>query len=61
MKQLFEGSCFEGVFGGDANPPFDQLCSVKSGILAPDWFPFLCVQSPLNNSPFLGYFYDGTT
>uniref|UniRef100_A0A8C5SDZ3 Tectonic family member 2 n=1 Tax=Laticauda laticaudata TaxID=8630 RepID=A0A8C5SDZ3_LATLA len=61
MKQLFEGSCFEGVFGGDVNPPFDQLCSVKSGILAPDWFPFLCVQSSLNNSPFLGYFYDGST
>ncbi|XP_032085940.1 tectonic-2 isoform X1 [Thamnophis elegans] len=61
MKQLFEGSCFEGVFGGDVNPPFDQLCSVKSGILTPDWFPFLCVQSPLNNSPFLGYFFDGST
>ncbi|KAM6423461.1 tectonic-2 isoform 2-T2 [Liasis olivaceus] len=61
MKQLFEGSCFEGVFGGDVNPPFDQLCSVKSGSLAPDWFPFLCVQSSLNNSPFLGYFYDGST
>uniref|UniRef100_A0A670YT88 Tectonic family member 2 n=1 Tax=Pseudonaja textilis TaxID=8673 RepID=A0A670YT88_PSETE len=61
MKQLFEGSCFEGVFGGDVNPPFDQLCSAKSGTLAPDWFPFLCVQSPLNNSPFLGYFYDGST
>ncbi|XP_063171596.1 tectonic-2 [Candoia aspera] len=61
MKQLFEGSCFEGVFGGDVNPPFDQLCSVESGSSAPDWFPFLCVQSSLNNSPFLGYFYDGST
>ncbi|XP_015669126.1 tectonic-2 [Protobothrops mucrosquamatus] len=61
MKQLFESSCFEGVFGGDVNPPFDQLCSVKSRNLAPDWFPFLCVQSSVNNSPFLGYFYDGST
>ncbi|XP_070619251.1 tectonic-2 isoform X2 [Erythrolamprus reginae] len=60
MKQLFQGSCFEGVFGGNVNPPFNQLCSVKPGILASDWFPFLCVQSPLNNSPFLGYFYDGS-
>lgn len=61
MKQLFESSCFEGVFGGDVNPPFDQLCSVKSRNLVPDWFPFLCVQSSVNNSPFLGYFYDGST
>ncbi|XP_066465971.1 tectonic-2 isoform X2 [Tiliqua scincoides] len=59
MKQLFNGSCFEGVFGGDVSPPFDQLCSVQARRDAPDWFPFLCVQSPLDNTPFLGYFYHG--
>ncbi|KAL8180176.1 UNVERIFIED_CONTAM: hypothetical protein K2H54_009419 [Gekko kuhli] len=61
MKQLFSGSCFTGVFGGDTNPPFDQLCSVQTGIHTPDWFPFLCVQSSMNNTPFLGYFYHGST
>ncbi|XP_054852421.1 tectonic-2 [Eublepharis macularius] len=60
VKQLFSGSCFSGVFGGDVNPPFDQLCSVQTGINTPDWFPFLCVQSSLNNTPFLGYFYQGS-
>ncbi|XP_061459432.1 tectonic-2 isoform X3 [Rhineura floridana] len=59
MKQLFSGSCFEGVFGGDVNLPFDHLCSVQTGKNVPDWFPFLCVQSSLNNTPFLGYFYHG--
>ncbi|XP_077164734.1 tectonic-2 [Paroedura picta] len=61
MKRLFNGSCFGGVFGGDVNPPFDQLCSAQTGILTPDWFPFLCVQSSLDNTPFLGYFYHGST
>nr|XP_005988990.1 PREDICTED: tectonic-2 isoform X1 [Latimeria chalumnae] len=28
---------------------------------APDWFPFLCVHSSLNNAPFLGLFYQGST
>nr|XP_056715416.1 tectonic-2 [Euleptes europaea] len=60
MKQLFGGLCLSGVFGGDVNPPFDQLCSVQTGIDTPDWFPFLCVQSSLNNTPFLGYFYHGS-
>ncbi|XP_048371065.1 tectonic-2 [Sphaerodactylus townsendi] len=60
MKKLFGGSCFTGVFGGDVNPPFDQLCSAQTGINTPDWFPFLCVQSSLNNTPFLGYFYHGS-
>ncbi|XP_044296437.1 tectonic-2 isoform X2 [Varanus komodoensis] len=59
MKQLFSGSCFRGVFGGDVNPPFDQMCSAHPGSSAPDWFPFLCVQSSLDNTPFLGYFYQG--
>ncbi|KAM6155787.1 tectonic-2 [Rhynchocyon petersi] len=59
-KDLFRQSCFPGVFGGDVNPPFDQLCSApQTARRVPDWFPFLCVQSPLDNSPFLGYFYHG--
>ncbi|NXO05448.1 TECT2 protein, partial [Rhinopomastus cyanomelas] len=61
MKQLFQESCFPGVFGGDVNPPYDQLCSSGSMEYTPDWFPFLCVQSSLNNAPFLGYFYHGST
>ncbi|XP_075424476.1 tectonic-2 isoform X2 [Ascaphus truei] len=61
MTELFNGSCYTGVFGGNVNPPFDQLCSVQAKNRAPDWFPFLCVQSPMDNSPFLGYFYQGAT
>uniref|UniRef100_A0A663MHB8 Tectonic family member 2 n=1 Tax=Athene cunicularia TaxID=194338 RepID=A0A663MHB8_ATHCN len=61
LKQLFNESCFSGVFGGDVNPPFDQLCSSQSMEYTPEWFPFLCVQSSLNNTPFLGYFYHGST
>ncbi|XP_073532276.1 tectonic-2 isoform X1 [Phyllobates terribilis] len=61
MKELFNGSCYSGVFGGNVSPPFDQLCSVQEKNYAPDWFPFLCVQSPTDNSPFLGYFYQGYT
>ncbi|KAM4051339.1 tectonic-2 isoform 2-T2 [Anomaloglossus baeobatrachus] len=61
MKDLFQGSCYSGVFGGNVSPPFDQLCSVQEKTYAPDWFPFLCVQSPMDNSPFLGYFYQGYT
>lgn len=60
LKQLFDGLCFSGVFGGDVNPPFDQLCSTQTTEYTPDWFPLLCVQSSLNNTPFLGYFYDGS-
>ncbi|NWI95263.1 TECT2 protein, partial [Pitta sordida] len=60
LKELFAGSCFPGVFGGDVNPPFDQLCSSQSMEYAPEWFPFLCVQSSLDNTPFLGYFYHGS-
>ncbi|NXJ81838.1 TECT2 protein, partial [Trogon melanurus] len=61
LKQLFSESCFTGVFGGDVNPPFDQLCSSRSMEYTPEWFPYLCVQSSLNNTPFLGYFYHGST
>ncbi|XP_054300581.1 tectonic-2 isoform X3 [Pongo pygmaeus] len=60
LTKLFRQSCFTGVFGGDVSPPFDQLCSAGTmtrGV--PNWFPFLCVQSPLANTPFLGYFYHG--
>ncbi|KAJ7419931.1 hypothetical protein WISP_51299 [Willisornis vidua] len=60
LQQLFNGSCFTGVFGGDVNPPFDQLCSSQSMEFTPEWFPFLCVQSSLDNTPFLGYFYHGS-
>ncbi|XP_063449828.1 tectonic-2 isoform X4 [Pan paniscus] len=60
LTTLFRRSCFTGVFGGDVNPPFDQLCSAGTTTRGvPDWFPFLCVQSPLANTPFLGYFYHG--
>nr|XP_058896643.1 tectonic-2 isoform X3 [Kogia breviceps] len=58
LTALFRESCLPGVFGGDVNPPFDQLCSVQAARGVPDWFPFLCVQ--LANSPFLGYFYHGS-
>uniref|UniRef100_A0AC11DEV2 Tectonic family member 2 n=1 Tax=Ovis aries TaxID=9940 RepID=A0AC11DEV2_SHEEP len=58
LTALFRESCFPGVFGGDVNPPFDQLCSVQMAHGVSDWFPFLCVQ--LANSPFLGYFYHGS-
>ncbi|XP_057602379.1 tectonic-2 isoform X4 [Hippopotamus amphibius kiboko] len=58
LTALFRESCFPGIFGGDVNPPFDQLCSVQTAHGKPNWFPFLCVQ--LANSPFLGYFYHGS-
>ncbi|XP_072581117.1 tectonic-2 isoform X4 [Vulpes vulpes] len=60
LTELFREACFTGVFGGDVNPQFDQLCSVQEPYRTPGWFPFLCVQSSLANSPFLGYFYDGS-
>ncbi|KAE8635028.1 hypothetical protein XENTR_v10002492 [Xenopus tropicalis] len=60
MTGLFNGFCYTGIFGGNVTPPFDQLCSVQTINRSPDWYPFLCVQSSLNNSPFLGYFYQGS-
>ncbi|XP_062038368.1 tectonic-2 isoform X2 [Lepus europaeus] len=60
VRELFGQSCLSGVFGGDVSPLFDQLCSAGSAQQVPDWFPLLCVQSPLANSPFLGYFYHGS-
>ncbi|XP_036163302.1 tectonic-2 isoform X1 [Myotis myotis] len=59
VTALFRESCLTGVFGGDVSPPFDQLCSTQRPPGAPGWFPFLCVQSSLANSPFLGYFHHG--
>ncbi|XP_063313087.1 tectonic-2 isoform X2 [Pelobates fuscus] len=61
LRELFNGFCYTGVFGGNVTPPFDQLCSVEQIKRAPDWFPFLCVQSSIDNSPFLGYFFQGST
>ncbi|XP_004635926.1 tectonic-2 [Octodon degus] len=58
-KQLFGGACLPGVFGGEVSPPFDQLCTEGTEGRVPDWFSLLCVQSSLDNSPFLGYFYHG--
>ncbi|XP_051888247.1 tectonic-2 isoform X2 [Pristis pectinata] len=61
MIQLFGSHCFTGVFGGNVSQPFDQLCSVQTVDRSPDWFPFLCVQSSLDNSPYLGLFFEGNT
>nr|XP_004611200.1 unnamed protein product [Sorex araneus] len=56
LRALFREACFTGVWGGDVAPPSEQLCSEPA---APGGFPFLCVQSPPDNSPFLGYFFHG--
>ncbi|XP_078277652.1 tectonic-2 [Rhinoraja longicauda] len=61
MIQLFHSHCFTGVFGGQVSPPYDHLCSMQNQDRAPKWFPFLCVQSSLNNSPYLGLFFEGDT
>ncbi|XP_037367202.1 tectonic-2 isoform X2 [Talpa occidentalis] len=61
-RELFRDSCFTGVFGGDVDPPSDQLCSTGPPAHGrPGWFPLLCVMSPPANSPFLGHFYHGAT
>ncbi|KAL6081615.1 hypothetical protein STEG23_007830 [Scotinomys teguina] len=59
VRELFQGSCFSDVFGGDVNPPFHQRCTAGTTHETPDWFPFLCVLSPPSTSPFLGHFYHG--
>nr|XP_020825918.1 tectonic-2 isoform X1 [Phascolarctos cinereus] len=61
LIELFKEDCFTGVFGGNVNPPFSHLCSNPAREEVSDWFPFLCVQSSLDNTPFLGYFYHGFT
>lgn len=61
VKELFKGSCFSGVFGGHVSPLSHHRCKVGTTHQTPDWFPFLCVQSPPSTSPFLGHFYHGGT
>lgn len=61
VRELFERSCFSGVFGGHVSPPSHHRCAVGTTQETPDWFPFLCVQSPPSTSPFLGHFYHGAT
>ncbi|XP_022523013.2 tectonic-2 [Astyanax mexicanus] len=58
---LFTGHCLPGPFGGSVTPAPEYDCSSQSAENAPDWFPFLCVNSPTENSPFLGLFYHGQT
>lgn len=59
LRELFERFCFSGVFGGHVSPPSDHRCAARTTHQTPDWFPFLCVQSPPSTSPFLGHFYHG--
>lgn len=58
--QLFKKQCLPGPFGGQRPDP-EYQCSVQSSQGSPDWFPFLCVTSPLENNPYLGLFYQGNT
>ncbi|XP_029296014.1 LOW QUALITY PROTEIN: tectonic-2, partial [Cottoperca gobio] len=59
--KLFVSHCFPGPFGGQVSPAPDYQCSVQSSENSPDWFPFLCVNSPPENNPYLGLFYQGNT
>lgn len=59
--KLFDSKCFPGPFGGQVSPTPDYQCSAQSSENAPDWFPFLCVNSPPENNPYLGLFYQGNT
>ncbi|XP_029917024.1 tectonic-2 [Myripristis murdjan] len=59
--KLFESHCLPGPFGGQLAPAPDYQCSAQSFENAPDWFPFLCVNSPPENNPYLGLFYQGDT
>ncbi|XP_069034181.1 tectonic-2 [Embiotoca jacksoni] len=58
---LFLSHCLPGPFGGQVSPAPDYQCSVQSSENSPDWFPFLCVNSPPENNPYLGLFYQGDT
>eukprot|EP00066_Takifugu_rubripes_P024756 XP_011614022.1 PREDICTED: tectonic-2 [Takifugu rubripes] len=58
--RLFAFQCLSGPFGGQVSPAADYQCSAQSEN-SPDWFPFLCVTSPPENNPFLGFFYQGDT
>ncbi|KAK5932809.1 hypothetical protein CgunFtcFv8_004486 [Champsocephalus gunnari] len=59
--KLFVSHCLPGPFGGQVSPASDYQCSVQSLKNSPDWFPFLCVNSPPENNPYLGLFYQGYT
>ncbi|XP_067376099.1 tectonic-2 isoform X2 [Channa argus] len=59
--KLFVSSCLHGPFGGQVSPAPDYQCTVQASENTPDWFPFLCVNSPLENNPYLGLFYEGDT
>ncbi|KAM8760492.1 tectonic-2 isoform 1-T1 [Acanthopagrus schlegelii] len=59
--KLFASHCLLGPFGGQVSPAPDYQCSVQSAEDSSDWFPFLCVQSPPENNPYLGLFYQGKT
>ncbi|KAK5871470.1 hypothetical protein PBY51_004351 [Eleginops maclovinus] len=59
--KLFVSHCLPGPFGGQVSPASDYQCSVQSSNNSPDWFPFLCVNSPPENNPYLGLFYQGYT
>ncbi|XP_061529284.1 tectonic-2 isoform X1 [Phycodurus eques] len=56
--KLFQSHCLTGPFGGQLPPVPDYHCSAQRED-SPDWFPFLCVISPLENNPYLGLFYHG--
>ncbi|XP_066510478.1 tectonic-2-like isoform X1 [Hoplias malabaricus] len=58
---LFASQCLPGPFGGTVTLAPEYECLTQSADDAPDWFPFLCVNSPSENNPFLGLFYDGQT
>uniref|UniRef100_UPI0037E936C1 tectonic-2 n=1 Tax=Semicossyphus pulcher TaxID=241346 RepID=UPI0037E936C1 len=59
--KLFVSHCLPGPFGGQVSTDPDYQCSVQSNENSPDWFPFLCVNSPPENNPYLGLFYQGDT
>uniref|UniRef100_A0A1A7WAY1 Tectonic family member 2 n=1 Tax=Iconisemion striatum TaxID=60296 RepID=A0A1A7WAY1_9TELE len=59
--KLFASHCLPGPFGGQVSPAPEYQCSVQSSENTPDWFPFLCVNSPPENNPYLGLFYQGNT
>uniref|UniRef100_A0A3Q3LZ55 Tectonic family member 2 n=1 Tax=Labrus bergylta TaxID=56723 RepID=A0A3Q3LZ55_9LABR len=59
--ELFASHCLPGPFGGQMITDPDYQCSVQSSDNSPDWFPFLCVNSPPENNPYLGLFYLGDT
>ncbi|ROI26643.1 Tectonic-2 [Anabarilius grahami] len=61
VLRLFATQCLPGPFGGSFSPVPEYQCSTQSSENDPDWFPFLCVTSPLDNNPFLGLFYNGQT